>query len=214
VLRALGRNPTEAEVAAAAREADADGRGLVTFADFQTALGRDMRGFDSEGDLRAAWEVFDKDCQGWIAVSEVRLSPSRGESKSPTRAGGVARLPAPPPPVLRSLCLEDSDSRPSSPPFSSHPLDLPPQTKRNKTQNDYDDNDKTTTTTTTKRQRQNDNDDKNKNDDKYDDNGHNSSATCSPTSARSCRLRRWTLWWPRPTPRGTGAWRGRRSCGC
>jgi calmodulin len=71
VLRALGRNPTEAEVAQAAREADADGRGLVTFADFQTALSREMRGFDSEGDLRAAWEVFDKEAKGWIAVTEV-----------------------------------------------------------------------------------------------------------------------------------------------
>lgn len=43
----------------------------MTFADFQTALSREMRGFDSEGDLRAAWEVFDKEAKGWIAVSEV-----------------------------------------------------------------------------------------------------------------------------------------------
>lgn len=136
VMRALGKNPTEAEIRLLAKEVDPDGRGTVNLqgallfacaaaaaaglavvsacvyrvcssnacwvshwrrtlktrnantskhqnietrqhkqcqtAEFLGVMGRDIRSYDSEADIRAAWKVFDKEGRGWIAAAELR----------------------------------------------------------------------------------------------------------------------------------------------
>jgi hypothetical protein len=57
VLRALGKSPTEAEIKLIVKEVDPDGRGVVDYKEFDKILTRDIRQYDSEQDLKAAWKV-------------------------------------------------------------------------------------------------------------------------------------------------------------
>jgi calmodulin len=72
VMRALGKNPTEAEVRNLVKEIDPDGRGVINLQEFLGVMARDIRSYDSENDIRNAWKVFDKDQRGWIEAKELR----------------------------------------------------------------------------------------------------------------------------------------------
>ncbi|KAF6252283.1 calmodulin [Scenedesmus sp. NREL 46B-D3] len=72
VMRALGKNPTEAEVSSLIKEVDADGRGVINLQEFLGVMSREIRSFDSEQDIRNAWKVFDKDQRGFIEAKELR----------------------------------------------------------------------------------------------------------------------------------------------
>eukprot|EP00878_Enallax_costatus_P002488 GHUV01002668.1.p1 GENE.GHUV01002668.1~~GHUV01002668.1.p1 ORF type:complete len:149 (+),score=32.21 GHUV01002668.1:143-589(+) len=72
VMRALGKNPTEAEVRSIAKEVDPDGRGVINLQEFLGVMARDIRSYDSEQDIRNAWKVFDKDQRGWLEAAELR----------------------------------------------------------------------------------------------------------------------------------------------
>lgn len=84
VMRALGKSPTEAEVKQIVKEVDPDSRGLINFQEFVSIMGREIRDYDNEADLRAAWKVFDKDNKGFISISELRhVLTNIGEKLSP-----------------------------------------------------------------------------------------------------------------------------------
>ncbi|GBF95669.1 calmodulin [Raphidocelis subcapitata] len=84
VMRALGKNPTEAEIKLLAREIDPDGRGTVNLQEFLGVMSRDIRSYDSETDIRNAWKVFDKEGRGWISAAELRhVLTSIGEKLGP-----------------------------------------------------------------------------------------------------------------------------------
>eukprot|EP01040_Poterioochromonas_malhamensis_P013662 gene13662-15055_t len=68
VMRSLGQNPTEAELADMINEVDADGNGTIDFPLFLTMMARKMMDTDSE----EAFKVFDKDGNGLISVAELR----------------------------------------------------------------------------------------------------------------------------------------------
>ncbi|WIA20816.1 hypothetical protein OEZ86_004743 [Tetradesmus obliquus] len=72
VMRALGKNPTEAEVRSLIKEVDADGRGVINLQEFLGVMSREIRSYDSEQDIRNAWKVFDKDQRGFIEAKELR----------------------------------------------------------------------------------------------------------------------------------------------
>lgn len=72
VMRALGKNPTEAEVHKLIKEIDPDGRGVINLQEFLGVMARDIRSYDSEQDIRNAWKVFDKDQRGFIEAKELR----------------------------------------------------------------------------------------------------------------------------------------------
>ncbi|KIY99453.1 Calmodulin [Monoraphidium neglectum] len=100
VMRALGRNPTEAQVRQLAKEVDPDGRGSITLqgkrraahraegllaaSEFTGVMAKDIPTHDSEADIAAAWKVFDKEGRGWISADELRhVLTSIGERLAP-----------------------------------------------------------------------------------------------------------------------------------
>ena len=72
VMRSLGQNPTEAELADMINEVDADGNGTIDFPEFLTMMARKMKDTDSEEELMEAFKVFDKDGNGFISAAELR----------------------------------------------------------------------------------------------------------------------------------------------
>jgi calmodulin len=72
VMRSLGQNPTEAELADMVNEVDADGNGTIDFPEFLTMMARKMKDTDSEEEILEAFKVFDKDGNGFISAAELR----------------------------------------------------------------------------------------------------------------------------------------------
>ena len=67
VIRALGKNPTEAEL-----QDIINGDGTVDFPAFLTIMARKMKDTDTEEDIIEAFRVFDKDGSGVISAAELR----------------------------------------------------------------------------------------------------------------------------------------------
>jgi calmodulin len=72
IMRSLGQNPTDAELADMTNEIDCDGSGVMDFPEFLTLMCRKMKDTDSEEEITEAFKVFDKDGTGLIDVSELR----------------------------------------------------------------------------------------------------------------------------------------------
>lgn len=71
-MRALGQNPTEAELQDMVNEVDADGNGTIDFPEFLTMMARKMADAASEEEVTEAFRVFDKDGNGFISAAELR----------------------------------------------------------------------------------------------------------------------------------------------
>ncbi|XP_074656147.1 calmodulin-alpha-like [Tubulanus polymorphus] len=72
-LRALGQNPTEAEIRAMVQQADKDGNGSIEFDEFLNLMSRKyMEVADEEREMREAFKVFDRDGNGYIDANELR----------------------------------------------------------------------------------------------------------------------------------------------
>ncbi|GLI59467.1 hypothetical protein VaNZ11_001350 [Volvox africanus] len=85
VLRALGKSPTEAEIDAIVREVDPENRGVVDYKEFEKIMRKDIREYNNEQDLKAAWKVFDKAGQGFVSGAELKhVLTCVGEKLSPT----------------------------------------------------------------------------------------------------------------------------------
>ena len=69
VIRALGKNPTEAELQDIINEVDPNGDGTVDFPSFLTIMARKMKDQDTEEDIIEAFRVFDKDGNGTISAA-------------------------------------------------------------------------------------------------------------------------------------------------
>jgi len=72
VMRSLGQNPTEAELADMINEVDTDGSGTIDFPEFLNMMARKMKDSDNEDEIREAFKVFDKDGNGYISAAELR----------------------------------------------------------------------------------------------------------------------------------------------
>lgn len=81
-MRALGRNPTEAEVRDYARQLDPHNTAMINFADFLNLMER-VPPLDpqvAERELLDAFRVFDRDGKGYIPTAELRhIVTSLGE---------------------------------------------------------------------------------------------------------------------------------------
>jgi len=71
-LRALGQNPTDAELQDMINEVDADGNGTIDFPEFLSLMARKMKDTDTEEELVEAFKVFDTDGSGFISAAEMR----------------------------------------------------------------------------------------------------------------------------------------------
>ncbi|KAH8025819.1 hypothetical protein HPB51_012141 [Rhipicephalus microplus] len=72
VMRALGQNPTEAELKDMIAEVDTDGDGTVDFPEFLALMTKKGRSADTEEEIREAFKVFDRDGNGFITAAELR----------------------------------------------------------------------------------------------------------------------------------------------
>lgn len=86
VMKSLGQAPTEAEVADMIHDVDANGDGEIDFNEFVTMMSKKLNeasGADHEDDeMRAAFRVFDKDGDGFIDASELKLVMQQVKSAS------------------------------------------------------------------------------------------------------------------------------------
>ena len=73
VMRSLGQNPTDAEVQDMINEVDVDGSGDMEFPEFCVMMVKKMQETDTENEVREAYRVFDKDRDGFISASELRM---------------------------------------------------------------------------------------------------------------------------------------------
>jgi len=60
VMRALGQNPTEAELQEMTKEVDKDGSGTIEFNDFLSLMQRKVSDKDTEDEITEAFRVFDR----------------------------------------------------------------------------------------------------------------------------------------------------------
>ncbi|XP_077555577.1 uncharacterized protein LOC144169973 [Haemaphysalis longicornis] len=72
VMRALGQNPTEAELKDMIAEVDIDNNGTIDFPEFLAMMTKKVRTTDTEEEIREAFKVFDRDGNGFITAAELR----------------------------------------------------------------------------------------------------------------------------------------------
>ena len=72
VMRSLGQNPTEAELADMINTIDTDGNGVISFVEFVKLMVSKSRVADSEEELKEAFRVFDRNGDGCINAAELR----------------------------------------------------------------------------------------------------------------------------------------------
>ncbi|ODQ64286.1 calmodulin [Nadsonia fulvescens var. elongata DSM 6958] len=70
VMRSLGQNPSESELADMI--SDIGNGGNIDFPEFLTMMARKMKDTDSEEEIREAFKVFDRDNNGFISTQELR----------------------------------------------------------------------------------------------------------------------------------------------
>lgn len=88
VMRNMGQNPTDVELQQMISEVDADGNGLIDFAEFVTLMARKMNNADKDAEIREAFSVFDKDGSGKISSDELRqIMKSLGEDLTEDEVG-------------------------------------------------------------------------------------------------------------------------------
>eukprot|EP00092_Neocalanus_flemingeri_P015026 GFUD01016230.1.p1 GENE.GFUD01016230.1~~GFUD01016230.1.p1 ORF type:complete len:161 (+),score=58.32 GFUD01016230.1:31-483(+) len=71
LLRSLGQNPDEGELASMVKELDLDGQGTMEFPDFLKMMSKRMKVKDGDQDLREAFRVFDEVGTGFVSASDL-----------------------------------------------------------------------------------------------------------------------------------------------
>lgn len=87
VMRTLGQNPTEAELADLIAEIDQDGNGEIDFDEFLILMSKKMKDSDMQEKSMDAFKIFDKKNRGFIHVNELRfILMNLGEKMSSAEA--------------------------------------------------------------------------------------------------------------------------------
>jgi len=69
VMRSLGKNPTEVELADIMNEADLDGSGAIDYPEFLTMMAKKER--EAEDDVLIAFDAFDRTGSGIVSAKEI-----------------------------------------------------------------------------------------------------------------------------------------------
>jgi len=89
VMRALGENPTQAEVAEIIKEV---GGGSVDFNGFKNLMHKHHKDVDAEKEMRDAFKVFDRDGRGEVSTQELRaVLTSMGEKLTEEEVDPIIR---------------------------------------------------------------------------------------------------------------------------
>nr|CDS30744.1 calmodulin 1 (phosphorylase kinase delta) [Hymenolepis microstoma] len=72
VMRSLGLNPTDAELGDIINEGDIDGSRTIDFPEFLTLMTKNIEEIDEKEEIKATFEIFDKDRNGSISADELR----------------------------------------------------------------------------------------------------------------------------------------------
>ncbi|XP_071081348.1 uncharacterized protein [Haliotis cracherodii] len=72
VIRSLGQNPTEGELQDMIAEVDENESGTIEFPEFMTMMSKRMKEETPKEELYEAFQVFDKDGNGYISTTELR----------------------------------------------------------------------------------------------------------------------------------------------
>jgi len=72
VMRNLGQNPSEKDITDMVNEIDADGNATIEFDEFLGMMEEKMRSVIPDETLHEAFDVFDKDGNGFISLEELR----------------------------------------------------------------------------------------------------------------------------------------------
>jgi calmodulin len=92
VMRALGANPTQAELQEMVNEVDSNDSGKIEFKEFLDLFARKLKDPDSEEDLVEAFKMFDKDNNGFISAAELRhVMTTLGEKLTEEEADEMIR---------------------------------------------------------------------------------------------------------------------------
>lgn len=73
VMHSLGHAPTDQELVDMVNEIDEDGNGSIEFDEFVTMMSRKVMDSESDKELQEAFQVFDKDSDGFISPVELRF---------------------------------------------------------------------------------------------------------------------------------------------
>jgi len=81
-MRSLGQNPTQAQLKDMIAEVDTKGHGVLDFPDFLKMMESKTKGTDTEEELVEAFNIFDRDGNGFISAAELRyvMNEKCGES--------------------------------------------------------------------------------------------------------------------------------------
>ncbi|CAF4003029.1 unnamed protein product [Rotaria sordida] len=72
VMRSLGLNPTNKEIADLIAEVDKNGNQHLDFQGFVTFMSKHWHERDQEAELREAFRLFDRDNSGYITINELK----------------------------------------------------------------------------------------------------------------------------------------------
>jgi calmodulin len=72
VMRSLGLNPTNKEVADLIAEVDKNGNQRLDFQEFVAFMSKHWHERDQEAELREAFRLFDRDNSGYITINELK----------------------------------------------------------------------------------------------------------------------------------------------
>merc|ERR1712142_727350 len=84
ILKAVGQNPSEAEIQDMVMAVDKDGTGSVDFPEFLMMMAHKINAENAEDDIREAFKVFDGDGNGYINRYELSIVMANiGEKLTP-----------------------------------------------------------------------------------------------------------------------------------
>jgi len=72
VMKSLGQDLTESQLQDMINEVDENGNGTIDFPEFLTMMERKMKTDENDEEIREAFQMFDKDGNGYVTVDELK----------------------------------------------------------------------------------------------------------------------------------------------